>query len=60
LLEQKYPNHYKHFDVDIRDNSAIEEIFKNNDFELIIHAAAQPSHDWAAKEPFTDFTVNAN
>ncbi|MEL6821533.1 MAG: NAD-dependent epimerase/dehydratase family protein, partial [Calditrichota bacterium] len=30
------------------------------DIELIIHTAAQPSHDWAAKDPFTDFTVNAN
>ena len=28
--------------------------------ELIVHTAAQPSHDWAAKEPQTDFTVNAN
>jgi len=57
-LEEKYKN-YKHYNVDIRDNSKIEEIFKENKFDLIIHTAAQPSHDWAAKEPFTDFSVNA-
>lgn len=31
-----------------------------SDIEAVIHTAAQPSHDWAAREPFTDFTVNAN
>jgi CDP-paratose 2-epimerase len=53
---------YKHHDVDIRNQKAIEEIFSqyNKDIKVIIHTAAQPSHDWAAKEPFTDFTVNAN
>lgn len=53
---------YKHYDVDIRDLTLLEQIFQvyNQDISLIIHTAAQPSHDWAAKEPFTDFTVNAN
>lgn len=51
---------YRHYSVDIRNNSDIENIFKENKFNLIVHAAAQPSHDWAAREPFTDFTVNAN
>jgi CDP-paratose 2-epimerase len=53
---------YKHYDVDIREVPLLEEIFQeyNQDISLIIHTAAQPSHDWAAKEPFTDFTVNAN
>lgn len=60
LLEEKYPKQYKHITVDIRENSDIEAIFKRTKFDLIIHSAAQPSHDWAAKEPFTDFTVNAN
>lgn len=52
-------------DIDIRDYSALEKIFKSlksnseNDLDLIVHTAAQPSHDWAAKEPLTDFTVNA-
>jgi CDP-paratose 2-epimerase len=51
---------YTHFEADIRDKDAIEKIFKENKFDCIIHTAAQPSHDWAAKEPFTDFEVNAN
>lgn len=50
---------YKHFDVDIRNVKKIEDIFKNHKIDLIIHTAAQPSHDWAAKEPLTDFTINA-
>jgi CDP-paratose 2-epimerase len=51
---------YKHYNIDIRNKKSIEKIFKKNKFDLIIHAAAQPSHDWAAREPFTDFEVNAN
>lgn len=58
LLEKKYSN-YTHFKVDIRDQKKVEKIFQNYDFSLIIHTAAQPSHDWAAKEPLTDFTINA-
>jgi len=52
---------YSHYDLDIRDYENLEKIFKeyNSDISLIIHTAAQPSHDWAAKEPFTDFTINA-
>ena len=42
------------------DNEKVEKIFRENIFELIIHTAAQPSHDWAANDPVTDFTVNAN
>jgi len=53
---------YKHYDCDIRNYLELERIFKeyNTDISLVIHTAAQPSHDWAAKEPLTDFTVNAN
>jgi CDP-paratose 2-epimerase len=60
-LEQEVSN-YRHYDVDIRDYTKIEEIFKQfaQDIALIIHTAAQPSHDWAASDPFSDFTVNAN
>jgi CDP-paratose 2-epimerase len=60
-LEEEHQN-YKHYNIDIRDNAALESLFKeyNEDIKLIVHTAAQPSHDWAAKEPFTDFTVNAN
>lgn len=50
---------YTHYNIDIRNEKKIEEIFKGNKIDLIIHAAAQPSHDWAAKEPLTDFTINA-
>ncbi|KKQ82686.1 MAG: NAD-dependent epimerase/dehydratase, partial [Candidatus Woesebacteria bacterium GW2011_GWA1_38_8] len=51
---------YHHIHADVRDQVALDDIFKNNKFDLIIHTAAQPSHDWAAREPDTDFTVNAN
>lgn len=57
-----YKQKYTHFEVDIREKEAIERIFAqyNSDIKLIIHTAAQPSHDWAVKDPYTDFTVNAN
>lgn len=60
-LEGEVSN-YKHYRTDIRDYGALEKIFAEygSDIKLIIHSAAQPSHDWAAKEPLTDFTVNAN
>ena len=53
---------YRHVDGDIRDELLIKNIFAEfgDDIQLIIHAAAQPSHDWAARAPMTDFTVNAN
>jgi CDP-paratose 2-epimerase len=58
-VENQLKSSYTHYNADIRDNEAIEKIFKKHKFDLIIHTAAQPSHDWAAKEPFTDFSVNA-
>lgn len=59
-LKDNYPN-YLHYPVDIRNYTSLESIFREmkNDISLIIHTAAQPSHDWAAKEPMTDFSVNA-
>lgn len=53
---------YVHHVIDIRDREKLECLFKEYgcDLKLIIHTAAQPSHDWAAREPFTDFGVNAN
>ncbi len=59
-LDSDYTN-FKNYSVDIRNYDDISTIFKeyNNDIELVIHTAAQPSHDWAAKEPFTDFSINA-
>jgi len=60
-LENELIN-YTHFNTDIRDFSNLESIFSDysSDIVGVIHTAAQPSHDWAAKEPITDFTINAN
>ncbi|WP_400162847.1 NAD-dependent epimerase/dehydratase family protein [Brevibacillus sp. TJ4] len=54
-------HHYAHYDTDIRDRTELERIFSRygSDISLIVHTAAQPSHDWAAKDPTTDFSVNA-
>ena len=59
-LVEKYQN-YKPHSIDIRNYNDIEQLFKQygTDIKLIVHTAAQPSHDWAAKEPLTDFSVNA-
>ena len=53
---------YRHENVDIRDNAEISRLFRRfgKNISLIVHAAAQPSHDWAASNPSVDFTVNAN
>ncbi len=53
---------YIHESVDIRDDDAVDGLFQKygSDISLILHTAAQPSHDWAAREPKTDFSVNAN
>ncbi len=61
LLQKNYKA-YIHIHKDIRDKAAMEEVFSthNKDVELIIHAAAQPSHDWAARDPITDFSINAD
>ena len=52
---------YEHKSIDIRSYDVLEKIFKEygKNISLIIHAAAQPSHDWAIKEPHTDFNINA-
>jgi CDP-paratose 2-epimerase len=59
-LSKLYSNNFKALNIDIRDYNKLETVFKDIPFGLIIHAAAQPSHDWAAKDPQTDFSVNAN
>ena len=51
---------FRSLDVDIRDRDAVDRIFRDHGLALIVHTAAQPSHDWAARDPHTDFTVNAN
>ena len=52
---------YKHLDIDITNKSKIERIFKKykNKFSFILHAAAQPSHDWAKSNIIKDFNINA-
>lgn len=59
-LREKIPN-YTHHVEDIRDYDAMRRIFDQygSDIKLVIHTAAQPSHDWAARAPRTDFGVNA-
>jgi CDP-paratose 2-epimerase len=53
---------YEHHDVDIRDAGAVSDLFKKQGGSIgaIVHTASQPSHDWAARDPQTDFTINAN
>jgi CDP-paratose 2-epimerase len=53
---------YRHESIDIRDVESMDRLVRahGSDISLVVHAAAQPSHDWAAREPLTDFTVNAN
>jgi CDP-paratose 2-epimerase len=58
-LVEAYPE-FRSLDADVRDAGAIARAFRHvSDLELVIHAAAQPSHDWAAREPHTDFGINA-
>ncbi len=57
-LENKYKN-YIHYTLDVRDEAEMEKLFKKFKYNLIIHTAAQPSHDWSVKEPLTDFSINA-
>jgi CDP-paratose 2-epimerase len=59
---KKTLKNFSHHALDIRDQDSIFKLFQSlgNNISTVIHTAAQPSHDWAAREPFTDFTVNAN
>src|SRR5690349_21312986 len=60
-LVERYPE-FRSLELDIRDADAVERAFAADGrrIELIVHTAAQPSHDWAARDPQTDFGVNAN
>jgi CDP-paratose 2-epimerase len=53
---------YRHIDGDIRDAELMNSLFAQygSAIAAVIHTAAQPSHDWAARDPQVDFTVNAN
>jgi CDP-paratose 2-epimerase len=57
LMEGRYEHHH----LDIRDRGGVQALFERfgRAIRLVIHTAAQPSHDWAAREPFTDFDINA-
>jgi CDP-paratose 2-epimerase len=60
-LEREIP-HYSHHSLDIREFGVVDALFARlgSSISVVIHTAAQPSHDWAAREPLTDFGVNAN
>jgi CDP-paratose 2-epimerase len=53
---------YEHHNIDIRDARAIDELFHQHRGQIaaVVHTASQPSHDWAARDPQTDFAINAN
>ena len=61
-LQEELGENYIHVDGDIRDDILMGNLFSDygSDIKLIVHTAAQPSHDWAARDPKKDFTVNAN
>jgi CDP-paratose 2-epimerase len=60
-LEDTLGSTYRHHHLDVRDREAIDRVFRTygEAIELVVHTAAQPSHDWAAREPYTDFDINA-
>jgi CDP-paratose 2-epimerase len=60
-LERELKNAYTHVDLDVRDRAGIAKLFTrfSREISVVIHAAAQPSHDWAARDPLVDFDVNA-
>ncbi|MCB9828358.1 MAG: NAD-dependent epimerase/dehydratase family protein [Planctomycetes bacterium] len=59
-LERELPR-FTHYAMDIRHAEEIDSVFARygREIKLVVHCAAQPSHDWAAREPITDFSVNA-
>jgi CDP-paratose 2-epimerase len=60
-LTRELGANYTHHHTDIRDRAALRDVFTRygRDISVVVHTAGQPSHDWAATEPFTDFDVNA-
>jgi CDP-paratose 2-epimerase len=60
-LESLLGNAYRHVAMDIRDRDGVDRLMSTygRDISLIVHTAAQPSHDWAIRDPLTDFSVNA-
>jgi CDP-paratose 2-epimerase len=60
-LRLKLGSSYQHFQLDVRNREGVEDIFTRYGaaISLVVHSAAQPSHDWAARDPLTDFDINA-
>jgi len=60
-LCETYGDSFRSLDLDVRDRDGVERVFAEHAgaVELVIHAAAQPSHDWAASDPHTDLEINA-
>jgi len=60
-LRDRYPAEFTSVNVDVRDQVGVERLVAGHrgQIEMFVHTAAQPSHDWAAREPLTDFHVNA-
>jgi CDP-paratose 2-epimerase len=56
---QRETRRFKHLELDLRDRQAVMSLFASRPFDLVVHCAAQPSHDLAARMPFEDFDVNA-
>jgi CDP-paratose 2-epimerase len=61
-LRERYADDFIHLDLDVRDAQGLDRLFAAHakQIGLIVHTAAQPSHDWAARDPQMDFAVNAN
>ena len=60
-LKAELGSSYCHRDFDIRSIDRVDQLFAEcgKDVALVIHTAAQPSHDWAAQDPYVDFSINA-
>ncbi|GAA1383023.1 NAD-dependent epimerase/dehydratase family protein [Catellatospora chokoriensis] len=60
-LERDLGTAYTHCQVDVRDRGTLDRIFQRYgaDVTVVVHAAAQPSHNWAGEDPRTDFDINA-
>tara|TARA_Y100000590_G_C15709943_1_gene1009928 strand:+ start:68 stop:1111 length:1044 start_codon:yes stop_codon:yes gene_type:complete len=59
-IKKQYKNYY-HYNIDIRNFTKLKKIFKKfkKKITFVIHCAAQPSHDWAASDPFLDYSINS-
>ncbi len=58
---KKNIKNYQHLDIDIRNYNSLKKVYSQykTKIKLVIHAAAQPSHDWAKNKPFIDFEINS-